>query len=272
MLYDFENLRKLLAEIAPITVNQSAKNFLVEGEDFTRKHNDGDVEYTDEGIFVIINGEKHQRYIYKRKYTVNYGGNISFPKFHFIRCSTVVQWGIENYYSANTERVTVIDKNSGEVYPNKVLQICRNCIREAVVDVPEDTEAFFRQKNEEAMENKIVPTDIYGYTYDWTEISKNYRFSKDLTCERCATTVEKGYHEQYLHVHHKNGDKTFNHTSNLECVCILCHSAVDEHHALQFEKQRIQNTICDFLKFYDRQIQVKNKKLYQKYKAICNSK
>jgi hypothetical protein len=270
MLYDFNNLKKLLTKIAPVTPNQSEKNFLVEGENFTEKHNRGEVEYTDEGIFVIIHGKKHQRYIYKKKYSVTYSSNISFPKFHFIKCSAVVKWGINNYYSANTENVLVIDKSTGEKYPNKVLSICGSCLREAVTDdVPVDTEEFFKQKDEEAMENKTVPTDIYGYTYDWTEISKNYRVANNLTCKRCSTTVAKGYDELYLHVHHKNGDKTFNHTSNLECLCILCHSDVDEHHNRNFSTQRMKNIICNFLRAYKGQLKSKNKPLYQKHNAIC---
>jgi hypothetical protein len=271
MLYDFKKLRTFLERVAPIVPNRREPITLTKGEDFTQKHNNGEVEYTDEGIFVIINGQKHQRYIYKKRCSVNYTGTPKFPKFHFIQCSTLKETPfMKDYFAANTEAVTIIDKYNGTEYPNRVLDVCRNCMNEAVVDVPVDTEAFFEKINEEALENKTVPTDIFGYTYDWTEISKNYRVVHNLTCERCSTTVEKGYDERFLHVHHQNGDKTYNHTSNLECLCILCHSAVDEHHDKNFSTQRMKNIICDFLKSYESQLKSKNKALYKKHRAICN--
>ncbi len=48
----------------------------------------------------------------------------------------------------------------------------------------------------------------------------------------------------------KNGDKTNNRESNLECICILCHSYKDIRHEENFDKRRMLNEIKAFVKSY----------------------
>lgn len=260
MLYNFDNLRKLVNKIAPSPVEVRKLNLIVEGEHFTSQVNKGNVIYRGNGIFIKINGEEFQRYIYKKYYSVSYGGGEQFPAFHFIQCSTVIEYGISNYYSASKDSVLIIDKYTGKKHYDKVLRVCKNCAYEASVYVPEDTAAFFKnidKRTEQEMENKEV--DIFGYTFDWHEIRINYLDKQENRCERCKIQME-GFDKKYLHVHHKNGDKKWNYSSNLECLCILCHSLVDERHIENFRKNRMKQRVNEFIEKYHSEIKNLNYK------------
>ncbi|MCH5307484.1 MAG: HNH endonuclease [Prevotella sp.] len=72
--------------------------------------------------------------------------------------------------------------------------------------------------------------DIFGYTRDWERISLAYREAHDYTCEQCGLKIDNIYDKQYVHVHHKDGNKVNNDESNLQCLCLYCHAHVNEHH------------------------------------------
>lgn len=258
MLYNFNDLRILINKIAPSPADVRKQNLIVEGEDFTKQVNEGNIEYRYDGIFVKINGEEFQRYIYKKYYSVSYGGKESFPVFHFIRCSTVVERGISNYYSASKDKVLVIDSYTRKKHFNKVLRVCRNCSYEASVNVPRNTVAFF-QNLDKRTEDEVIKqdTDIFGYTFDWHEIRINYLEKQEGKCEKCKIQM-KGFDTRYIHVHHKNGDKKWNYSSNLECLCVLCHSFVDERHIENFNKKRMKEEVSQFVKKYHFEIKKLN--------------
>ena len=75
-----------------------------------------------------------------------------------------------------------------------------------------------------------VEVDIFGYTRDWEEISKAYREAHDYTCENCGLKIDDLYYRQYMHCHHIDGNKLNNSNSNLKCLCLRCHSQVDDNH------------------------------------------
>lgn len=251
MLYNFNRLRIFLDKIAPSPAFTEKRNLIIEGEDFTRKASEGSVEYRNNGIFIIIEGQEFQRYIYKKHYLVaRYG----LPKFHFIKCRTIHEYGISNYSSASKDRVTIIDRNTNQIHKNVILQICKNCLKEAHGNVPKNTVAFFKkidQKTEH--ESREQDVDIFGYTFDWQEIRENYLKRQANKCEHCKIQME-GFDTRYIHIHHKNGNKKWNHSSNLECLCVLCHSMVDERHIENFSKNRMQVEIDDFIKKYQFEI------------------
>ena len=72
--------------------------------------------------------------------------------------------------------------------------------------------------------------DIFGYTKNWEMISKAYRELHNYTCERCGLHIENSFDQQYIHVHHRNGNKADNQRENLECLCLRCHASVDKNH------------------------------------------
>lgn len=66
-----------------------------------------------------------------------------------------------------------------------------------------------------------------GYTSDWAEISRKIRKAAGYRCQNCNVDLSKNQH--LLHTHHINGVKHDNKTSNLQALCIDCHSKAPKH-------------------------------------------
>lgn len=58
------------------------------------------------------------------------------------------------------------------------------------------------------------------------------------------------FESEFMQTHHKNGDKTDNRDSSLECLCIKCHSEVDDTHRRNFNTLAYQGLIKEFLYQY----------------------
>ncbi len=258
MLYSFEKLRKLLDEIAPTKDSLRKKYLVVEGETIDiKKIKDKEVLFEDDGIYAIFNGEKFRRYLYMPNYRVAHYEN-TFPVAHLIKCTKVTEIGRGYYVLGSKSSVDVIDRDTGKLYKAKVLAICSYCLTEIITDnsIPESTEDFFNNLIAKEIENKDLPkeTDVFGYTltppFDWDTVSRKYRESKNYTCEQCAIQITDTQDYRFLHVHHKDGNKQHNHPKNLQCLCVLCHSKVDDHHADNFDKPRMKHQVDSFVAKY----------------------
>ena len=117
------------------------------------------------------------------------------------------------------------------------LPLCKNC-RDMITEYGSITSSDFvellRQARGSEEELVVHEVDIFGYTRDWDEISRRYREAHNFTCERCGLHIDDLFDQQYIHCHHKDSNKLNNIESNLECLCIRCHSEVDDFHRQNF--------------------------------------
>jgi|GEM_PF-1806833 len=252
-----------------------ASNFqLIKAVDFTKKLNLNQAKLAKEGAYVLDEyGARHAVYFFKNPfwfYSQHHEGR-STPKFHIIRCTTIKEYGINDFSAANTKEVTIrnANRNQGQREYTLKLSICGNCVRE-VNNPPMDTEVFFerlREKYEQQQEKtEDVKVNLNGYTLDWPLISKQFKQAREYTCESCKLQLE--YDRRYMEVHHRDRNKTNNHPKNLQCLCKLCHAFQDTNHTNHAKKGRNRKELIQFVQRYYDQLQSLNNPFLERYNQI----
>lgn len=220
----------------------------------------GSLQIDTDGIFIIgEDGVRRQVFLYKRAYNMERFGK---PRFHICKCQTIEEFmnssgEIPEYRRANTRAVMVLDRSNGN-QDTKVedLPLCKYCAQ-LIGSVARnmDSAAFVEllkkanPADEERPQGNINVNTRTGYTEDWQEVSQRFRERHHYTCERCGVQVSQ-FETEYMQVHHRNGDKTNNSDSNLECLCIKCHSEVDPTHVRNFSTRQQQMLIRFFMDNY----------------------
>ena len=216
------------------------------------KTNDGVFEY--EGRKVIV---------YIRDQYAKYYGNLRMSgyKFHLTKCAAisnafnnkrdsryVVSLRTDGQFKINLLEEGVI-KKEGLIEP---MAVCKYCLGE--IDYQgyrtgpsnEKKRIFknFELKKYFSLYSKDTSLNpsrfrnandapINEYPPNWNEISKAERERKHFKCEGCTKNLSKKEHRKFLHVHHRDGDKSNNQKNNLEVLCIKCHSKQPGHDRLK---------------------------------------
>ena len=236
-IFDFKPLRDFLIQKGYIVEQAQGYREIRPEEVTVDAISRGEIEFTDEGIYVIGPGDERQQvYLYKRDYhLIDFGK----PRFHICKCATIEDFISrgrfrEHYVRANSDPVPVINlDNCNEEEMIDELPLCRNClskIREYGRINSSEFVEILRQARGEEQEPEVHEVDIFGYTRDWDEISRNYRENHNYTCEECGLKIDDLFDRQYIHVHHIDANKLNNKESNLKCLCLRCHSNIDDYH------------------------------------------
>ncbi len=184
-----------------------------------------------------IDEKKYPIFFYKKKFSFTNGN----PKFHIVKCRAMNEY--RGYVPAYKAEVPVIHNRTKEERM-LVLELCGYC-RQNVANGNQTTEEFFEEQQKRFTDNNaVIKLDLDGYTLDWSTVSRMYRESKKYTCEKCE--IDLNDHRKYCHTHHIDRNKINNQTSNLQCLCIRCHSEVDEHHKANFKKRSLRRQLDEF--------------------------
>ncbi len=276
MLYDFQNKdvpTKSKRSIAVLSnfldrngyPSVSPHDIPIMRVDLHREEAENNIIFRENGVYLIRNGVEYRGYMYLKRFWVNYNGNISFPKFHITKCTTVLE--IEkriDFVWHNADEAEIQDRSTDKMYKAN-LDLCWKCQSETTNRI-KTTQDFYKElkvDNEKIQPIKNIEADIDGYELGkWSIISRNFREQKNYTCERCNVQVTGFLDRKFIHTDHKDGNKLRNVESNFECLCILCHCYKDELHRENFGKRRMKKELTTFVDKYRSRL-LNNKHLNQ---------
>ena len=176
-------------------------------------------------------------------------------KFHFTRCQTISQAINENRHkkyviTTRTDGFFDVFINYESYSEEKQIRLepCKNCLKKAnykgykYVDYAQKRKIYNDFQLGELLNTKISVIDnlttnlfrdskmvgINDYPPDFlTEIRPRIIKRDNYSCCKCGANLYS--YRKYLHVHHIDSDKANNNDSNLESLCIKCHSEMPRH-------------------------------------------
>jgi hypothetical protein len=257
MLYNFDSLEAFLDSMGFPALSASGGFKVIKGIDFEEAFKSGSIHFENNGIYLEHNDRRYQGYMFIQEPYITYnGGPVKYPKFHLVKCKTIQDFIAngrfnQRYEWSNSDLNDLVDKQTKKLYKDCKLELCSFCEGEIFSGLA-TTVDFFNSLDKSELDEGTLEVDIFGYVRGMEQISKSYRESKSFTCESCGVQPVQRMHRRFWHTHHKDGNKTNNHVSNLECLCVYCHSRQDQRHADNFQKERLQHELNSFLRLYPR--------------------
>jgi len=189
-----------------------------------------------------------------------YKSDQKLPKFHLSYCRTLEhmrqnsRW--HRYVVANNDQGEFVVNFVGDKTRSKVmrLDVCQNCLEQIAWDgftqqTPRPRKKsivdgfrlikFFEHFPKDLL--SVMPTytvdtaPLNDYSEDWGMISEAFKRDCGYVCIGCGLAL-KGTDRQYLHVHHRNGQKHNNSHDNLEALCLGCHAEEPMHSHMKANK------------------------------------
>jgi hypothetical protein len=204
---------------------------------------------------------KNKRVILYIRDVSGYGNFSSDPKFHISNCRTLRDMRQNNrfgrYVIANkdTGKFTVRAGLSGDLI-EKRLDVCQNCLERLNFDgfvlgwdqgrrriaVQNFSIRNFFERYPKTLHHDVPKYDestapMNRYSQDFAVTSRGLRSARGWRCEgvNCGVNLSDMELQKFLHVHHKDGQKSNDNPGNLLVLCIHCH-------ALTYHHQHMRNT------------------------------
>lgn len=260
-IFNFKGLKKCLTSMG-YQLEEAKPWIPITGQDVSiEEFRSGNVTFDPSGgVNLKVDGANHIGFLYKREYHLEKLGK---PRMHLCKCQTIqsfINRGSFNikYRFAETDEVMVIDLDDDNRKDKKVgnLPVCKYCINQlqspnmVLVRGSKDFAQLIGQVNKANVakrEQEDKEKDIFGYTKNWERVSRDYREKKGYVCEKCGFKMTNPFGYCYIHVHHKNGNKTDNREENLQSLCIKCHSQIHRERFLKGgNKVMLENFIAEY--------------------------
>jgi len=227
------------------------ENEILEKEGIEVKPND--LRFLDDGTIAFKN---RRILLYIRDVKFHPSHDTDLPKFHISNCATLDQMiahGRFKRYVVSVRTDGIFNYNIisfNQVKPHEgELDVCKNCLRHLNYNNYNvnktkafkafDLNEFFVRfacspiRNVPLETNRTAPINVYPA--DWNQKSIKFKKSANWKCNKCK--VDLSADKRFLHSHHKNGNTYDNRPSNIEVLCIGCHSSQPNHGQLKKHPQ-----------------------------------
>lgn len=212
---------------------------------------DIDIEDLSYGKDKTIQYKGRRVILYIRDWTLYSSANFdSLPKFHISYCNTLQKKGKRRYVVASRNDglflVHKIEKNRIVAKEEIKLDVCKNCLenlgwmgyhsklseleKQEIVD-RFTLENFFKYYPKDLIDSTGLYRDEIAhdnlYPPNWGSLSIKIRKESNYTCQQCGIRLEK--YKKFLDVHHIDGNKSNSSRTNLQVLCVECHSKIHSH-------------------------------------------